>query len=323
MNNELSADYIKAQELDRRIKISAQLAQQSLYDMCMGFKEMRDSKLYKELGYSDFGDYCEQETGFKRRTVYKYISVAENLPSDFVPPGAQIGIKKLYLLSTLSDEDRTELAENTDLGSTSVRELEQQIKELKIKADKADILSHRLDDMNRNCDFISGQRDEAKRKIAELEAEIKDLESRPVEVAVTDNSAEENRLRETIKSLERENIRRNEELEEQYRKDEQTVRRMLEQEKQSALDKLSAEKEEKLSVLKAELETMKSEYEKKLAEKPQTSPVDEKKVKFKILLSAAYDSLMRAAEFAKSSGEQDFKEKIRQLSTAAEKILEV
>ena len=34
--NELSAEYIKAAELDRRIKTSAQLAQQSLYDMCMG-----------------------------------------------------------------------------------------------------------------------------------------------------------------------------------------------------------------------------------------------------------------------------------------------
>lgn len=33
--NELSSEYIKAAELDRRIKTSAQLAQQSLYDMCM------------------------------------------------------------------------------------------------------------------------------------------------------------------------------------------------------------------------------------------------------------------------------------------------
>lgn len=80
--NELSAEYIKAAELDRRIKTSAQLAQQSLYDMCMGFKEMRDSRLYKELGYSDFGDYCEKETGFSRMNVYNYIRVAEKLPQD-------------------------------------------------------------------------------------------------------------------------------------------------------------------------------------------------------------------------------------------------
>ena len=87
--NELSAEYIKAAELDRRIKTSAQLAQQSLYDMCMGFKEMRDSRLYKELGYSDFGEYCEQETGFSRMNVYNYIRVAEKLPQDFVNSSLQ------------------------------------------------------------------------------------------------------------------------------------------------------------------------------------------------------------------------------------------
>lgn len=121
--NELSADYIKAQELDRRIKTSAQLAQQSLYDMCMGFKEMRDSRLYKQLGYSDFGEYCEQETGFTPRSVYRYISIAENLPSDFVTPVSQIGVRKLYLLSTLSEDERSKLTENTDLESTTVKEL--------------------------------------------------------------------------------------------------------------------------------------------------------------------------------------------------------
>ena len=61
--NELSAEYTKAVDLDRRTKVSAQLAQQSIYDMCMGFKEMRDSKLYKELGFAEFGDYCKTELG--------------------------------------------------------------------------------------------------------------------------------------------------------------------------------------------------------------------------------------------------------------------
>ena len=81
---QVTDSYIKAVNLNRRIITAAQLAQQSLYDMCMGFKEMRDSKLYKELGYSDFGDYCESETGFKRSQAYNYISIAEKLPPDFV-----------------------------------------------------------------------------------------------------------------------------------------------------------------------------------------------------------------------------------------------
>ena len=82
--NEISAEYIKAQELDRRIKTSAQLAQQSLYDMCIGFKEMRDSKLYVQLGYSEFNDYCKTETGFSDRQVYNYISIVEKLPKELV-----------------------------------------------------------------------------------------------------------------------------------------------------------------------------------------------------------------------------------------------
>ena len=105
--------------------------------MCMGFKEMRDSKLYKELGYSDFGDYCENETGMKRRQVYNYIAVAEKLPTEFVHPGAQIGVKKLYLLTTLSEEERAEITSSTDLESSAVRDLEQQIKQLRAERDRA------------------------------------------------------------------------------------------------------------------------------------------------------------------------------------------
>ena len=130
-------DYVKAVNLNYHIKAAAQVAQQSLYEMCMGFKEMRDSKLYKELGYSDFGEYCEKETEFTPRSVYRYISIAENLPSDFVTPVSQIGVRKLYLLSSLSEEERTEITEKTDLESTSVRELEQQIRQIRAEKDKA------------------------------------------------------------------------------------------------------------------------------------------------------------------------------------------
>lgn len=134
---QVTDSYIKAVNLNRRIITAAQLAQQSLYDMCMGFKEMRDSKLYKELGYQNFEDYCEQETGFKRSQVYNYISIVEKLPEDFVQSIGQIGMTKALLLTKLSDEERTEITENTDLESTSVRELEQQIKQIRAEKDKA------------------------------------------------------------------------------------------------------------------------------------------------------------------------------------------
>ncbi len=181
-------EYIKAVNLNRKIITAAQLAQQSLYEMCTGFKEMRDSKLYKELGYSDFGDYCEKETQINRQNVYKYIAVAEKLPEDFVSSGRQIGIKKLYLLTTLSEEERAEITENTDLENTTVKQLEQQIKTLRAEKDKAiaersaaEAQTAAKDDTITALEKTKQQLDE---RIRKLQDEIKALENRPIETVV-------------------------------------------------------------------------------------------------------------------------------------------
>ncbi len=188
MTTEITAKQIEAAELNRRIIMAAQLAQQSLYEMCTGFKEMRDSKLYKELGYSDFGDYCEKETGFKRSQAYNYISIVEKLPADFVQSTGQIGVQKLALLTTLSEEERAELTENTDLENTTVKQLEQQIKTLRAEKDKAvaeksaaEAQTAAKDDTITALKKTKQQLDE---QINNLRSEVKALENRPVETAV-------------------------------------------------------------------------------------------------------------------------------------------
>lgn len=317
--NELSAEYIKAAELDRRIKTSAQLAQQSLYDMCMGFKEMRDSRLYKELGYSDFGDYCEKETGFTPRSAYRYISIAENLPSDFVTPVSQIGVRKLYLLSTLSEEERTQVTENTDLENTSVRELEEKVKQLKIKADKADMLSHRLEDMNNICDTISKQRDKADRRIRQLEAEIKELESRPIEVAVETDSKEVANLKDAMRRVDLDWSEKYSKLEEDSLKDR---RELLQKAEQAEKDK-----QDKLSQLREELDRTKAEYEKKLSGKTEITSTQDDKAIFKAYLSTAVDSVTRLVDFVNEHNDSDnyglFTQKARQLADIINSTLEV
>ena len=69
----------KARELDLKIKSNAQIAQGALWEMCKGLAEMRDSKLYKQLGYNSFEDYTEKEISMTRKQAYHYISVFENL----------------------------------------------------------------------------------------------------------------------------------------------------------------------------------------------------------------------------------------------------
>ena len=317
--NELSAEYIKAAELDRRIKTSAQLAQQSLYDMCMGFKEMRDSRLYKELGYSEFNDYCKSETGFSDRQVYNYISIVEKLPKELVNSSSLIGVKKLTLLTKLSEDERSELTENTDLENTSVRELEEKVKQLKIKADKADMLSHRLEDMNNICDTISKQRDKADRRIRQLEAEIKELESRPIEVAVETDNKEVANLKDAMRRVDLDWSKKYSKLEEDSLKDR---RELLQKAEQAEKDK-----QDKLSQLRAELDRTKAEYEKKLSGKADTAPVQDDKAIFKAYLSTAVDSVTRLVDFVNEHNDSDnyglFTQKARQLADIINSNLEV
>lgn len=314
--NELSSEYIKAAELDRRIKTSAQLAQQSLYDMCMGFKEMRDSRLYKELGYSDFGDYCEKETGFSRMNVYNYIRVAEKLPQDFVNSSLQIGVKKLTLLAKLSDEERTELAENIDLESTTVKELKAKIDILQNERDRA---------MESNAEashqvFMADKKVlEMKNKVTQLEAEIKELESRPIEVAVETDSKEVANLKDAMRRVDLDWSEKYSKLEEDSLKDR---RELLQKAEQAEKDK-----QDKLSQLREELDRTKAEYEKKLAGKADITPTQDDKAIFKAYLSTAVDSVTRLVGFVNEHNDSDnyglFTQKARQLADIINSKLEV
>lgn len=131
MNNEISVQHAKALDLHNRIMVSAQLVQTNLWDMCNGLKEMRDGKLYKELGYQNFEEYCENECGFSRQQAHKYISIIENVKLENVNSSLHFGTTKLYLLSTLSEADQQKITAANDVSDMTVRELEQQIKELK------------------------------------------------------------------------------------------------------------------------------------------------------------------------------------------------
>lgn len=314
--NELSAEYIKAAELDRRIKTSAQLAQQSLYDMCMGFKEMRDSRLYKELGYSDFGEYCEQETGFSRMNVYNYIRVAEKLPQDFVNSSLQIGVKKLTLLAKLSDEERTELAENIDLESTTVKELKAKIDILQNERDRA---------MESNAEashqvFMADKKVlEMKNRVTQLEAEIKDLESRPIEVAVETDSKEVANLKDAMRRVDLDWSEKYSKLEEDSLKDH---RELLQKAEQAEKDK-----QDKLSQLREELDRTKAEYEKKLSGKTEITSTQDDKAIFKAYLSTAVDSVTRLVGFVNEHNDSDnyglFTQKARQLADIINSKLEV
>lgn len=240
----VTSKYTEAYNLNVRICINAQMAQQNLYEMCKGLKEMRDSKLYKELGYSTFEDYCEQETGFKRSQVYNYISIVEKLPEDFVQSIGQIGMTKALILTKLSEDERTEITRSTDLESVSVRELERQIKEIRAEKDQA-IADKSAAEAKASASTQMAE--SLSKQISSLEAEIKELESRPIEVAVPEPSHEVENMRDAMRRLNREHDEWSAKIQDEHIKDVQRIHA----ENREKMDKLRAEYEEKLAAAQA------------------------------------------------------------------------
>lgn len=312
----VSEQHKQAIELHQKIIVSANLAQQNIWDMCNGLKTMRDNKLYKELGYQNFEDYCETEVGFNRTQAHKYISIIENT-SENVYSSKHLGVSKLYLLSTISEPEQAEIAEKLDLENTTVKQLKAEIDRLKDEkqeaTDKSIDYCRQLNNAKKDADYYKQQADtskesyrnienqlaEEKNKNFKLTNKVQELENRPIEVAVAEPSDNERRLNETIKALERENIKHYDELEEEYRNNEKIVRKQLENEKQEALRK------------------QKEEYEERLKNVQTADGSSDDKDVFKAYFSIAYDSFVRMLDFAKQSQDKEFfKGKVEHLINA-------
>ena len=219
----VSEQHEQAIELHQKIIVSANLAQQNIWDMCNGLKTMRDNKLYKELGYQNFEDYCETEVGFNRKQAHKYISIIENIKLENVHSSGHLGVTKLALLATVSEPEQAEIAEKLDLENTTVKQLKAEIDSLKAEkqeaTDKSIDYCRQLNNAKKDADYYKQQADtskesyrnienqlaEEKNKNFKLTNKVQELESRPIEVAVAEPTDYERRLNETIKSIEKEN----------------------------------------------------------------------------------------------------------------------
>lgn len=213
----MNSDYTRAVVLDKRIKASAQMAQEALFEMCNQLKEMSDGRLYKELGYTTFEDYAKAEIGMSAQQVHKYIKIAktfpvENIgvekgnPSFFSGNANQIGVTKLYLLTKLDEVSRTQLIESGEIDSMTKADLEEHIRQLKelvkasqtseTKAKESQEQAER--EVQRMAATVNMLRTDKNNLIArndELNIKVRELEERPVEVAVADDTEEMAKLR--------------------------------------------------------------------------------------------------------------------------------
>ena len=286
MNHSITAQHAKALDLHNRIMVSAQLVQTNLWDMCNGLKEMRDGKLYKELGYQNFEEYCGTEFNMSAGNARRYISIIENIPAENRALMHGFGMTKLSLLSTLSEADQQKITAANDVSDMTVKELEAEIKKLKGINDKLNIdkehLEEDLDDRDHEIRKIKGTLKDIDDQNIELRNEIKELRSRPIDVTAAEPSDDVRQLKETIKNLERTSEKQVDQLQEEHLRD---IRQLHEK------NRIETQKQ---------LDAQKAEYEEKLRQAAQPAQQDDKQV-FKAYYSAAYDAFYRMIAFAAQS----------------------
>lgn len=202
MNEVMLTEKQQAEALHKQITGYGEVIYQSLYGMCTAIKQMRDSKLYRALGYDTFEAYTEEKLGMKRSQAYNYITIAEKLTEDFVQPVGQIGMRKLLMLTALTDEQRTEITETVDLESVTVRELQAQLNALRKEKQTAEAaVTEAKEAQERTRATLRNIIDRKAEQVKSLEERVQELESRPADVAVVDHTEEIDKLNAEIARL--------------------------------------------------------------------------------------------------------------------------
>ncbi len=211
----LSVEYSKALSLNRKIKANAQILADMIFELGSQLKEMRDDKLYKELGYKNFEEYCKVEIGFTSRQGRDYISIAENLGDDEKwKSTSTFGVQKMALISKLNESQREQLQETVDLEDITVKQLQEEVKKLKAENTELKETISSTNDLVATCKNDnavlraknSEQITALNEQIGQLENQIKELENRPIDVVAikedTSTSREISNLKKEIKAKE-------------------------------------------------------------------------------------------------------------------------
>ncbi len=181
---EMSADTMSALSTHQKIITAEQTAANAMISLCENLKLMRDKHLYEALGFETFDTYTEQACGIKRRQAYNYISTYEKLGGTVLQSNAQLGITKLQLLTEVCAVDRAEIIAENDLAGMSVKEIKELVEKSKQQCEQLALLGDELNDSNNVQKSLQSDKQKLTDENKLLQKRIKELEDKPVEVAV-------------------------------------------------------------------------------------------------------------------------------------------
>ena len=162
--------------LHNQIMASGALVSQYLLSMCKDLKTMRDEKLYLELGYKDFGEYCDKAVGIGARQGYTYIQSLEKLGANVIEENSHLGITKLSLLAQMNPVDRVQAIEGGELENMSTREVKELVEKSNAQSEQLSLLTEERDDLrDENADL--------EELVHKLKTENEELKNKPTEIS--------------------------------------------------------------------------------------------------------------------------------------------
>jgi len=179
----MSVEYSQAVQADALIESGFEMTQMGIAKVCRGVKLMHDGKLYRQLGFQNFEEYC-QNKGFTKQYGNQLVKIAEMLEHEngnSVSVLKNLGVKKLYQLAMLEPEQREEIIQTVDVESVTVKELKSEISTLKDKQKQSE---SKISELKSENEDLKERRDE-------LQVQIQELENRPVEVMQSTAELEE------------------------------------------------------------------------------------------------------------------------------------
>ena len=272
-----------AQECHERVMRAAKLAVESFIDYASELKRIRDNRYYLELGFESFDSYTRQYFDISDGQASKYITVLDNkdrLPEELFSPGRRIEISKLYLLTTLDDEDRAEfLDSHSNIDELSKAEMEAEIKELKERYKK-------LEEENQvTFDSLESFKSQA----LDIKVQLVKADEEKAKLA-----AEKEQIKKQLEQAEK--VKKNLERRLNKMQNAEPVKETITVTDETEINRLKKElekSEKQVSALKTEIENL---------EKPEEIIKDEKEL-FKAKLEPVVDGIKRLMEFIKEHGD--------------------
>ena len=192
------AQHTRAMELHQYIVAQGRVAAQAMSEIGRSLKEMRDRKLYTELGHADFESYTKQLLGIGQRQAYNYIRIFETYGPKFIDAHEDIGPTKLLLLASVPALDREDFLEENDVAGMTAKELEEITEKYRAACEQITLLMDEKSQLEEDSETDTGllsAAQERERALREektaLEKKIKELEARPIDVAVAEPSLDD------------------------------------------------------------------------------------------------------------------------------------